>query len=77
MRPYFVSGLERGMSKDLEGPDCADVGKYGLKSRAGRLPGKGGDIRSMQKASAKRAARIRGNKRARRALKREIAEETE
>lgn len=55
---------------DVAHPDVADIHAYGLKSAAGNLPGKGGDIRSAHKSSTdKRRARRRFKKAARRAGK--------
>lgn len=60
-------GLPR--NSDVSFPDVADIQSYGLKSSIGRLPGKGGDIRSISKSSAskrsirrifKRKARLEG-----------------
>lgn len=41
MKPY---GIPRTL--DLVYPDMGDIANYGLKSSAGHLRGKGGDIRS-------------------------------
>jgi hypothetical protein len=71
MKPY---GLPR--CDDVAHPDVADCQQYGLKSSAGNLPGKGGDIRSMHKKSAsKRASRRTFKRIARRAGKAACAEE--
>lgn len=60
---------------DIESPDVADIGEYGLSSRYGRLPGKGGDIRSMFKnADSKRSARRRYKRKARAEGKRDCRE---
>jgi len=50
-------GLPR--NHEVGSPDCADIRKYGLKSSAGHLPGKSGEVRSNFKcnASKKRARR--------------------
>jgi len=60
-------GLPR--SDDVENPDMGDIRDFGLKSSAGKLPGKGGDIRSSHKNSAsKRSTRRYFKKKARREL---------
>lgn len=55
---------------NVENPDLGDICDYGLKSSAGNLEGKGGDIRSSHKSSRnkkqtrriyKRKARREGN----------------
>jgi len=50
MRGY---GLPR--NTDVGAPDCADIKEYGLASHKARLPGKGGDIRSVFKDPADKA----------------------
>ena len=68
-------GVHRNI--DLICPDKADIGEYGLKSSAGSLRGKGGDIRSMHKNSAsKRAARRRYKRRARQENKNSCVEDS-
>lgn len=49
MKPY---GLPR--VKEVEAPDLVDIQTYGLRSSAGNLPGKGGEIRSLFKNSRKK-----------------------
>ena len=49
MRGY---GLPR--HNDVKFPDMGDIRDYGLKSSAGNLEGKGGDIRSSHKNSQKK-----------------------
>ncbi len=51
MKPY---GLPR--HDDVAHPDIADIHRFGLASHAGNLPGKGGDIRSGHRSSAKKKA---------------------
>ena len=65
----------RKRRKDIEFPDVADIQAYGLPSRAGRLPGKGGDIRPYTKSAKKKAVRRRQKRAARREGKREASEE--
>ena len=59
---------------DLEGGvDCGDIRRFGLKSAAGNLRGKGGDYHnSFRKSAAKRATRRIFKKLARRAGRAEI-----
>jgi len=48
----------------LEYPDCGDIFAYGRNSSSGNLRGKGGDIRSSHKSSAKKARKRRVLKKA-------------
>lgn len=58
-------GLPR--NTDVAAPDCADTATYGLKSSAGNLRGKGGDIHSNFRSSEAKARARRTWKRAARA----------
>lgn len=70
MKPYGSTALRPCIFGDISSPDVADIHAYGLKSAAGRLRGKGGDIRSSFKnKGAKSAARRRLARLARRAGK--------
>lgn len=69
MRPY---GVPR--DPELNCPDVATIHQYGLKSRAGRLPGKSGKARSGQKPKKKQNSRRRWKRAARREGKREATE---
>lgn len=58
-------GLPR--NDDVEFPDVADIHQYGLKSSAGHLRGKGGDIRSsFRNSKSKRNSRRYYKRKARR-----------
>lgn len=53
MKPYGVPRTD-----DVAHPDVADIHHYGLKSSVGKLPGRGGDIRSsFRNRNAKAQAR--------------------
>jgi len=68
MKPY---GLPRW--KNIEFPDVADIQEFGLKSSAGNLPKKGGDIHSsFRSSSGKRGTRRVYKKRERLRVKREL-----
>lgn len=66
MKPYGMTRLQK------DDVDCAGIRENGRKGSVGRLRGKGGDIRSMQRVSGKRRARILIKRQARRAGKKEI-----